>query len=344
MVLQNVLFVGLGGAGQRHLRIFKNLLPSSTQFSTFRTTNKTPLLNSDFSVNQEITLEERFTLHSFSSLEEAFDSKPDLVVISTPSSKHYEVAFQAAKKKIPIFLEKPFSHNLMGFDKFRKLILNNDLIFFMSFQRRFHPYMITIKELLEEGRLGKVISARFDVGSYVPEWHKYEDFRELYACKRALGGGVLLTEIHELDLCNWYFGVPDAVYCSGGNFSSVKLDVEDTAHLTLKYLDFIVQVNLCFMQQHGYREFFIAGTKGYVNWNGEVNKLLFHEYDTDKIETISDPILSQDDQFVAQAKSFLNTTPSESVGELSKAQNSLLIVEAAKLSMESGVEIEISAP
>ena len=37
--------------------------------------------------------------------------------------------------------------------------------------------IVTIKELLDEGRLGKVISARFDVGSYVPEWHKYEDFR-----------------------------------------------------------------------------------------------------------------------------------------------------------------------
>ena len=52
MKYKKVLFIGLGGAGQRHLRILKQLLPSAS-FSAFRKTAKTPLLNSDFTVDKK---------------------------------------------------------------------------------------------------------------------------------------------------------------------------------------------------------------------------------------------------------------------------------------------------
>jgi len=277
---KRVLFVGLGGAGQRHLRIFKELLPPKTIFFSFRNTKKTPLLNSDFSVNRETTLEKKYNLVSFNSLEDAFESKPDLVVISTPTSLHYEVALQAAKQKIHIFIEKPFAHNL-------------------------------------------------------------EDFIELYTCRKNLGGGVLLTEIHELDLCAWFFGLPDVVYCCGGSFSDIQLDVEDTAHLTLKYSDYNVQINLCFMQQKNRRLLCISGTRGFVDLDINGNELKFYDHDTNNVEILSDHDLSNDDQFVAQAVQFLDTIPSKSSDELAKAQNSLLIVEAAKQSMKTGAEIKI---
>ena len=48
--MDRILFVGLGGAGQRHLRIFRSLLPN-TDFYAFRRNKKTPLLNSDFTVD-----------------------------------------------------------------------------------------------------------------------------------------------------------------------------------------------------------------------------------------------------------------------------------------------------
>jgi len=196
MKIKKIFFVGLGGAGQRHLRIFDELLPDDTEFSAYRSTRKTPLLNSDFSVNNKNTLEEKYDLQIFDSLEEGFANKPDLVVVSTPSSLHYDVVKKAAERKINIFVEKPFSHNLDGFDEFKKLVLKNYLYFFVSFQRRFHPHLQKIKEILSEDGIGKIISAVFNVGSYIPAWHPYEDFKKLYACRKDLGGGVLLTEIH----------------------------------------------------------------------------------------------------------------------------------------------------
>ena len=342
MEINKILFVGLGGAGQRHLRIFRDLLPPETEFSAFRAVKKTPLLKSDFSIDMDSTVEKQFNLKLFNSLEGAFDNAPDLVVISTPTSLHYEVARRAAEKGINIFIEKPFSHNLNGFDKFKDIVLKNNLICFISFQRRFHPYLSKIKELIETEKLGKIITANFNVGSYVPAWHPYEDFKELYACRSDLGGGVLLTEIHEIDLCYWYFGLPDYVYCAGGNYSDVKLDVEDTIHLTLKYNNFAVQVNLCFMQKHNRRDLYIAGTKGYVEWSMEGNKLILNDYSKNRKKILTDPELTNDTMFYSQNSYFLNKlnrSDNETYIEIARA--SLAIVEAAKESIAKGIDVKV---
>ena len=339
-----MLFLGLGGAGQRHLRIFRDLLPPETEFSAFRAVKKTPLLKSDFSIDMNATVEKQFDLKLFASLEESLDNNPDLVVISTPTSLHYAVARMAAERSMDIFIEKPFSHNLDGFDGFKDIVLKNDLICFISFQRRFHPYLIKIKELIETEKLGKIITANFNVGSYVPEWHPYENFKELYACRKDLGGGVLLTEIHEIDLCYWYFGLPEYVYCAGGNYSDIKLDVEDTVHLTLKYGNFAVQVNLCFMQKINRRDLYIAGTKGYVEWSMDGNRLTLIDYGKSKEENCADPELTNDAVFYSQNSYFLNKLKrSENKTYIEIAEASLAIVEAAKESMAKGVDVKVLA-
>ncbi len=342
--INKIFFVGLGGAGQRHLRIFKDLLPGNVEYSAYRSTGRTPLLNSDFSVSSGTSLENKYDLTLFNSLEDGLDNKPDLIVISTPSALHFEVVKKAAERNINIFVEKPFSHNLDGFSDFENLVLEKNLYFFISFQRRFHPYLRKIKKLIDSDKLGKIITANFNVASYVPTWHPYEDYKELYACRADLGGGVLLTEIHELDLCYWYFGLPNYASCVGGNYSNIKLDVEDTAHVTLKYKDFVVQVNLCFMQQHNRRDLYIAGTNGYVEWNATGNTFKFINYNKGNEETLCDPDYTNDDMFISQAKCFLNEFKrSENKTYLEVARSSLAIVQAAKKSMKTGRGINLGS-
>lgn len=345
MILQEIkkiFFVGLGGAGQRHLRIFKDLFPGSVEYSAYRSIGRTPLLNLDFSVSTETALEKKYDLTLFNSLEEGLENEPDLIVISTPSSLHFETAKKAAERNINIFIEKPFSHNLDGFSDFENRVLEKNLYFFVSFQRRFHPYLKKIKEIIESGILGKIITANFNVASYVPAWHPYEDYKQLYACRADLGGGVLLTEIHELDLCYWYFGLPDYVSCIGGNYSNIKLDVEDTTHITLEYKDFAVQINLCFMQQHNRRDLYISGTNGYVEWNADGNTFKFVNYNDGIEENFEDSNYTNDDMFVSQAEYFLyNFKKTDNLIFLSAARNSLAVVQAAKESMGKNKKVKL---
>lgn len=344
---QRILFVGLGGAGQRHLRIFQQLLPHGTEWCAYRALRKTPLLNADFSTNSAMTIEARYGLHVFSSLEDALAAAPDLVVIATPTAHHAGVALAAARHGVHLFVEKPFSHTLDGFDAVEQLVRQQGLYFFIAFQRRFHPLLARIKTLLDDGVVGRVVNVVMNVGSYLPAWHPYEDFQTLYACRRELGGGVLLTEIHEFDLCHWFFGLPQRVLCVGGNFSGVPMDVEDTAAATLHYGDFLAHINMSFMQRRVERNIAIEGTHGYIAWTSDGNRLVWHNAETGHTDELADAAYDPDQMFQAQARYFLQQMrPEDSTAQLANARGSLVIVDAAKQSMAQGswARLDPSAP
>ncbi len=338
MTFSRILFVGLGGAGQRHLRIFRELMPRDTVFTAYRRTRATPLLRPDFSVDNRGSLESAYGLRMFDTLESALADGPDLTVISTPTSHHRVPMMMAAKAGSGILVEKPWAENLQGFPEFRDKVLEKRLPFHVSFQRRFHPQIARAREAIASGLIGRPVAASFTVFSHVPSWHAYEDWRSLYAVRADLGGGVLLTEIHELDLANWFFGLPQAVYCSGGNRADDRLEVEDTVQLTLLYAGFSVQITLCFMHQKTSRNFHIAGTAGDIAWDGAQNSLCITRFGKTDEEQL-DPSFANDAMFTAQAERFLfNWLPADTLNSLAAAADSLAIVDAARRSMLSRSE------
>ena len=82
--------------------------------------------------------------------------------------------------------------------------------------------------------LGTLTEAEFDYAEYLPDWHPYEDYRTSYAARADLGGGVVLTQIHDYDLACWLFGAPARVVASGGHLSALDIDVEDTVDAMLE--------------------------------------------------------------------------------------------------------------
>lgn len=331
-----VLFIGLGGAGQRHLRILHDLLPEETEFSCYRRTGKTPFLRPDFTVDETKSVVDNFKLKIFENIGLAFANKPDLTIISTPTSCHYEPMMMALNVGSSIIVEKPWSADLTGFLEFRDGILKKNLRFLISFQRRYHPLIAKANHLIKYGKIGKPMFASFTVLSDVRSWHGYEDWRSLYAVRPELGGGVLLTEIHEVDLIYWFFGMPIAVSCSGGNRSAEKLDVEDTIQMILLYDTFSVQLTLCFMHKNKMRNFHVAGTDGDIYWNEENNELIFKSF-SGYNEEFRDPSFLTESMFISQAKEFIsNWTIKQTLESLNSASVTLAIVTAAKRSMKNG--------
>jgi len=51
----------------------------------------------------------------------------------------------------------------------------------------------------------------------MPGFHTYEDYRTSYASRVDLGGGVVLTQIHELDYLQAIFGQPTSIYTLAGS-------------------------------------------------------------------------------------------------------------------------------
>mgnify|MGYP003981019741 FL=1 len=333
-MLNRILFIGLGGAGQRHLRLFRENLPN-VDLIAYRSANKTPLLNSDFSVNQNESIEDVYQIKIYNNLKEVLALKPDLVVISTPSSMHLEYAQLCASKGINVFVEKPISNSLEGLQTLRDTVERNNVAIQVGFQRRFHPHLSKVKEIIKSGRIGQVLTVNFTVASYIPRWHPYENYLDLYACRKELGGGVLLTEIHEIDLAIWYFGMPKSVVCIGGTYSDVGMDVEDTVRLTLDYTNFSVQINFTFWQKHHERTLSISGEEGFLSWNQD-SDLLKEEYfnETKGLVNHSSSNSDNDVMFDLQIKSLIESMSAlTSEANMSDSIASIKIVEAAKKSM-----------
>ncbi len=258
-----ILFVGLGGAGQRHLRNFRSILGDSAVCSAYRVRKAPTVIGPDFRAVEGARLD----VPTFQSLEAALAGRPEAVVISNPTSEHIAVALAAARAGAHVLIEKPLSNSMDHVPELERVLVEQGRTGLVGYTMRFHPALRQVRDWLIAGRIGDVLSARFEVASYVPEWHPWEDYRSLYAVRRALGGGVVLTESHELDLACWLFGSPRRVFALGGPLSGNSGDVEDTASILLD-CGFPVHIQLCFMQRPPSRSCEINGSRGRMAWGG----------------------------------------------------------------------------
>jgi len=261
-----ILFIGLGGIGQRHLRNLKSLYPES-EFLAFRSQGSQKIISTDLSITSEQGLEEEFSIKSFKTLEEALQKKPFATIISNPSSMHVEPAVKAMKSGSNVFIEKPISSDIKSLTPLLDIERTSDLTTMVGFQLRFNPLILKMKELLSDGAIGDILSVRAEVCEYMPWFHRYEDYREIYASKKSLGGGVVLTQIHEIDFLIDLFGFPNSVFAIGGKKSRLEIDVEDNVDVLMSINEIGVLLHMDFLQKDKKREGVIYGEDGRIEYD-----------------------------------------------------------------------------
>lgn len=230
-----ILIVGLGSIGQRHLRNIHTLLGNKSQISAYRTRKESTVLTDSMSIEEGARLDKKYEYSSFDTLKDALADSPEIVFICNPTSLHMPVALAAAEQGCHLFIEKPLSHNLKGIKSLISLVEEKNLVAYVGFQLRFHPCFHQLKKSLIVKNIGGILSVHLESGEYLPGWHKWEDYRQTYAARKNLGGGVILTQMHEIDYALALFGLPESVYALGGHFSSLDLDVEDVVDVLMEF-------------------------------------------------------------------------------------------------------------
>ena len=299
-----IFFQGLGGAGQRHLRIFKSILPNA-EFLAVRSLRKTPLLNPDFSPDLSESLENKYNVRCFDYIDDVWKEEPNFVVISLPTSMHADASVTAISNGVDVFVEKPGIANTADYQAVASALEKYGASYFVSFQRRFHPLAKIIKDVLRSESLGKVVAVQLNVGSFVPDWHPYEKFSELYACRADLGGGVVRTECHELEMLFSIFGDPATMYLSKGARTGLVVGVEDTAEILLDYKSFGIQASLCFMQKRTERLMTIRASQGQLVCDFQAGRYLLSR-DGHPDKGWVDCSMSMDAMFHQQAQYYLD--------------------------------------
>ena len=94
-----ILIIGLGSAGQRHLRILIKILgKKNTEFYCLRTTKRNLIIDDNLKTKKTLSLPKFYNLREIT-LDELKKFNFDLAIISNPINKHLTSAIRLAKKK-----------------------------------------------------------------------------------------------------------------------------------------------------------------------------------------------------------------------------------------------------
>ncbi|MGK2959389.1 MAG: Gfo/Idh/MocA family protein [Acidimicrobiales bacterium] len=261
------LIIGLGAIGQRHARNLRTLLGDELELSALRSRRRSQIIGD--SLNLVVgDLEADFDGGVFTDLDVALRQKPDMVFICTPTRLHVPMAMVAIRTGSAVFLEKPVSDDLEDARALLCAAKEHHALVAVGCQLRFHPALIRLHQLLAKEAVGQPIAVYVEQGEFLPSWHTYEDYRDSYAARRELGGGVVLTQIHEIDYLHWLFGLPRQAFVLGGTLGGLGIDVEDTAsgllHYAINDKSVPIHLHLDYLQNPPRRSCRVIGTKGTI--------------------------------------------------------------------------------
>lgn len=333
MTAEPVLVVGLGSVGGRHVRNLRRLIPG-VRVVAYREERQRP---ADDLIGSWLV--------EYTDLKQALAQQPVAAIVCNPTSLHLAVALPAARAGCHLFIEKPLSHSLEGLDELSRIIREQPLVAMVGFQFRFHPGLRTVKQLLDEGAVGRVVHALAHWGEYLPGWHPWEDYRRSYSARADLGGGAILTLCHPLDYLHWLLGTVRAVTATTGRISGLELDVEDTADVTLQFVSGAMgTVHLDYVQRPPSHWLQITGTTGTIRWDNADGTVHCYRADRGEWERIPAPAeFERNTMFLDEMRHFLDCTAgrAEPLVTLDDGIRALEVALAAKLSAAEGRVVEV---
>lgn len=210
--------IGSGSIGERHtfnlMQFFNKNVAVLSRDKNKRFRN--PALNK----SEKVCKISRVDLSKITDLE--------LVVIATPSSIRSEILedFKYINTKY-IYTEVPAAISYREWSKLKERALDLEAELIAGYNMRFHPGIERINRLNKN----KFLSLRAIFGEFLPDLHKWEDYKVRYEAIKQLGGGPLLTSHHELDIAIKLMGKVLEVSSFSRN---TALDIDSHDHVIIK--------------------------------------------------------------------------------------------------------------
>lgn len=163
------------------------------------------------------------------------DQNLDAVHICLPHYLHSVVACYAFEKGVNVLTEKPMDVDFESAETAVQMAKEKGVYFGVVFQSRYNNSVKLVKQALDSGRLGKILSARSILTWTRPDFYYAEsDWKGTWDKE---GGGVVIDQaIHSIDLVNWLVDSEvESVSCSMANRGHKTIDVEDSAEGLITY-------------------------------------------------------------------------------------------------------------
>jgi predicted dehydrogenase len=249
-----ILIVGLGSIGRRHLANLRALGWTHIRAVRSRGSSLDEAGLTGLPVDRDLST--------------ALSRHPLAVIVSNPSALHVAVALDAARAGAHLLIEKPLSDNLEGVADLESLVAAGRLRALVGFQFRFNPGLRQIRAWLRARAIGSVVTAQVHWGEYLPDIHPWEDYREGYAARPELGGGVLLTLSHPFDYLRWLLGDMARDSAIESRRDALGLAVDTCVDVTARFANGAsAHIHLNFVERPRNHQLTLIGTEGTITWN-----------------------------------------------------------------------------
>lgn len=161
------------------------------------------------------------------------DAEIEVVVVCSRDDTHAEFAEKALMMGKHVVVEKPFARSVEEADRVIALAKEKGLLVTCFQNRRWDSDFLTLKKLVEEGALGRVVDAQMHYDMESPSW--IEGWTEKDFVKGSGKGMMYGLGSHSIDQTIVLFGRPKSVTGFLRSLRGVESEVEDTFTIVLQY-------------------------------------------------------------------------------------------------------------
>lgn len=199
--------------------------------------------------------------------------KIDVISICVPTALHLEVALKCIDKGINVLLEKPIAMNVVDGKKIIQHAKNKKVKLLVGHIERFNPAVISVKQMIKKGDLGKVIAVMARrVGGFPPQIKDANIAVDL--------------AIHDIDIVNYLLeSLPIEINSNKGRNHIEKR--EDSVEFFLKYKKASAYLQANWVTPVKIRKLNITGTEGYLEMDYINQKIEFFKSNYQKFKEVS---------------------------------------------------------
>ena len=212
----------------------------------------------------------------------------DVVAVCSPNGLHAIHSIEALKAGYHVLCEKPMGLTVQECGDMIQAAERANKRLFAIKQNRYNPPVAAVKELIDSGKLGKVLSIQLSCF-----WNRNTDYyANSWKGTKDLDGGTLFTQFsHFVDLLYWIIGDVDEVAAMMGNFAHQGIiEFEDTGAVILKFTNGAIgtiNYTVNSFQKNMEGSLTIFGEKGTVKIGGQyLNELEYQNIENYKIENL----------------------------------------------------------
>ncbi|MGB1360961.1 MAG: Gfo/Idh/MocA family protein [Alphaproteobacteria bacterium] len=215
--MKKIAVVGAGLIGIRHLKAI-SMASNATVCALVDVCPKAEKIANEYNVEL------------YNDIETMIDkAKPDGVVIATPNALHMIGAKACISANIPVLVEKPFATNIDEAKEVLSMAKENGTKVLTGYFRRYNPIVVSAKQQIETGALGKLISVHSNF------WlHKNDSYYDVKWRTQEGAGPIQINLSHDLDLLLYFMGDVESVTAISNNIAR-NFEVEDTVVVICKF-------------------------------------------------------------------------------------------------------------